>query len=135
MSKIGVRVWFDHVKRGEKKGEEIVWHTVSYYSYDPIIDNGGLLEVEGGWDIFGHSDENYVLEQDTRLKDMFGNKIYDGDIIHNLVYDCNSAVEQAPSGAWVAKDDKGEVYEIISDLDCIKVIGNIHKNGDLLNVD
>ncbi len=142
MRELKFRVWFDNVKRGENKGDEIIWHTVSYYGYDPIIDNGGLLEVEGGWDIFGHSDENYTIEQYTGLKDKNGKEIYEGDIVTFMVERFDSitlgfesedwhtaVVEWEQDDASYSFMDGNEPFSVRFEAE---VIGNIHENPELI---
>lgn len=134
MRELKFRVWFENVKRGHKKGDEIVWNIESYYDYDPIIDNGGLLEVEGGWDIHGHSDENYTVEQYTGLKDKNGKEIYEGDIVVNTYYDDGEMykvlwVDDSVAFGMESLDDM-ELYKL--PLESLEVIGNIHENAELL---
>lgn len=133
MRELKFRVWYENVKRGEKKGDEIVWHTESYYGYSPVIDNEGLLEVEGGWDICGNSDENYVIEQYTGLKDKNGKEIYEGDIIrcHGDDRFIAPVIRHEKSGGfcWVSCY-KEECF--IPESDEVEVIGNIHENKELL---
>lgn len=142
MRELKFRVWFDNVKRGEKKGDEIVWSTQSYYDYSPIIDNGGLLEVEGGWDIYGNSDENYTIEQYTGLKDKNGKEIYEGDIVRTKSCDqpnfSAGAIEMVQQMYLIMNSAHYRDPEIshceplghYCDTE-LEVIGNIHENPEL----
>ena len=162
MRSLKFRVWYENVKRGEKKGDEIVWSTKSYYDYSPIIDNGGLLEVEGGWDIWGNSDENYVIEQYTGLKDKNGKEIYEGDILEfdkdfddsaqryvpyfdeklaafgfriygYQYYISESGSEEFESEmSLISEMENYEREEIIFYTEYISRVGNIHENPELL---
>lgn len=154
MRELKFRVWFENVKLGEKKGDEIVWRTKSYYDYDPVIDNHGLLDIEAGWDIQGHSDEKYVIEQYTGLKDKNGKEIYEGDIVEAPIYgvwttgnsdaifgdkiwkllviwsdaDCGFLFKVIGS-----KNQPNRVYDILDQrLGAFEVIGNVHENAELL---
>ena len=140
MRELKFRVWYENVERGEKKGDEIVWSTKSYYDYNPIIDNGGLLEVEGGWDIYGNSDENYTIEQYTGLKDKNGKEIYEGDIVRwSFKVDRNSELTYTTDDVkWDSYDEEEWPYSTISGFtlpeseDGYEVIGNIHQNPELV---
>ena len=146
MRELKFRVWYENVRRGEKKGEEIVWSVKSYYDYSPIIDNGGLLEVDGGWDIYGNSDENYVIEQYTGLKDKNGKEIYEGDIVRTkfvgvepekwvIGWDISlcrfgyfHSYDRILEGHWSDHDLKVIDYR----KQPLEIIGNIHENPELL---
>ena len=135
MKELKFRVWFENVKRGRVIDGEIVWKTESYYDYDPVIDNNGLLDVEAGWDIQGHSDEKYIIEQYTGLKDKNGKEIYEGDIVTlngewEEIEDTDCSVITFENGCFRVGDGcENEAGSYLSDW---RVIGNVHQNADLL---
>ena len=90
--------------------------------------------------------DKLLLEQFTGLKDKNGKDIYEGDILawHSNVYrkhDWVGLVLYRGAGFAVQESDKS--YSSPEWLDCacrkdaniIEVIGNIHENPDLLEVD
>ncbi|MCW4397438.1 YopX family protein [Lentilactobacillus parabuchneri] len=92
------------------------------------------------------SPDNYIVEQFTGLKDKNGKEIYEGDILawHSNIYrkhDWVGLVLYRGAGFAVQESDKS--YSSPEWLDCacrkdvniVEVIGNIHKNPELLEED
>lgn len=85
-------------------------------------------------------DKTVIVEQCTGLKDKNGKLIYEGDIVsaitfvgHNRQFIVKYAEEDACFGLFVSKSmyiSFNKVYE-----DSFEVIGNIHKNPELLEAD
>lgn len=110
--------------------------------YDGFINKG---HCELGWvSSFGSlldSDE-YIIEQCTGLKDKNGKLIYEGDIVEIMVWDDieEDMVETKGKVYW-SKEDASFLIYVSFDEEYplygqeIKVIGNIHENADLLEVE
>ena len=89
--------------------------------------------------IMPYSDDDFIVEQYTGLKDKNGKKIYQGDI----VLDCYDGED-----TFIVKWDKDAVSFILTDTDNIlnvsfdnfypdkylEIIGNIHENQELLEI-
>ena len=82
--------------------------------------------------------KDWEVMQFTGLKDKNGKEIYEGDIILNDMSEHSSFVSwdeilfsfisnEIESNTWV------HLYEILEDINCYEVIGNIYENKDLLN--
>ena len=131
MRELKFRVWLENVECAREIDGELVWNTESYYDYDPIIDSNGLLDVEEGWDIQGHSDEKYIIEQYTGLKDKNGKEIYEGDIVSirnkNRKNEYDIGVVEFGKAAFRCPFLLGKYHS-----GQVEVIGNIHENADLL---
>lgn len=107
---------FHHTVR--EQGMVNVWHQHSQVSDD------------GEW----KDHENIELMQFTGLKDKNGVEIYENDIL-SLVYGSINMigyVKLEDSGEWILYKDKGNYLSVHSNIDRIKIIGNIHENPELL---
>ena len=134
MRELKFRAWLENAERARETDGEIVWKTESYYDYDPIINNNGLLDVEYGCDIIGNSDEKYIIEQYTGLKDKNGKEIYEGDIVSvrnkNRKNEYDIGVVEFGKAAFRCPFLLGKYHS-----GQVEVIGNVHENADLLKED
>ena len=136
MKELKFRAWLENVECAREIDGELVWNTESYYDYNPIIDSNGLLDVDYGCDIIGHSDEKYIIEQYTGLKDKNGKEIYEGDIVEYTTCYYGNTKRHRKVVEWSEwdSDDFGEPHNIgYSNLsECMVVIGNVHEDAELL---
>ena len=87
------------------------------------------------WDMFDPDD--YVWEQFIGLKDVNGKEIYTGDIVESSYKYAQPKVSQIiieNGNSYILGEDLATGNEmLVSDhISEIKVIGNVHKNTDLL---
>ena len=131
MRELKFRAWLENVERVRETDGKIVYNTESYYDYAPIINNNGLLDVEYGCDIVGNSDEKYIIEQYTGLKDKNGKEIYEGDIVSvrnkNRKNEYDIGVVEFGKAAFRCPFLLGKYHQ-----GQVEVIGNVHENADLL---
>ena len=100
------------------------------------IQNEFEERIELGMDCFSDylSNDDFIVEQYTGIKDKNDRKIYEGDIVS--VYDGHyiGSINQYPSGEWkiIWVAPKGTVDSLYAHRTVCEVIGNIHENPELL---
>lgn len=122
MREIKFRAYIKPLKRYAKNYE-----TILYYHQCNMEPTWTVNLISGEY----YDEESLIIEQDTGLKDKNGKEIYEGDILMNSTGE--------PIQHWVVKfcdggfvgEYKG-VIENLFELTHLEIIGNVHKDLELL---
>lgn len=103
------------------------------------IQNEFEERIELGMDCFSDylSNDDFIVEQYTRLKDKNGKEIYEGDIVSKHNSDLKGVVKQVKDGQWAIFWDNvpDGYYVLFKYSNLCEVIGDIHNNPELLEKD
>lgn len=132
---IKFRAWVKPLKRYANGIDTILYHKAC------DVEGGGIWSVVcEEWDSEVYECDNIVVEQYTGLKDKNGKEIYEGDRIKIEGSDTIYTVEYG-RGVWVARfgDESGDnicLFHYVQKDTVLyaEVIGNIHENPELLEV-
>lgn len=135
---IKFRAWFrptDEYKADyvDRYGKELPDLEVEYYTEEVFLDDSWV------------NTDNYksiIFEQYTGLKDKNGKEIYEGDILgdewgNGYISWCNKCkqFQYHISGECMACGGDVQWYELVVDDGKLEVIGNIHENPSLVEID
>ena len=106
-----------------------------------ITSDGSILAGDLNYDVessmLADVTDNVVIMMSTRLKDINGTEIYEGDIIQhsekpNPCFSYPFKVIQARTGEWRLDNFRCGTVLAFSNQDELEVIGNIYENPELL---
>lgn len=123
-----------------------VWDNENKSYNDPYSSAYYAMTQDGGLDFYVHGDiwkgadpGTYIVEWDTGLKDKYGKKIYEGDIVFFFTEHFDKA-----TGGFDGEDEHNATVEWFDNgfafmekipydpnIEC-EIIGNIHENPELL---
>ncbi|MCF2016138.1 YopX family protein [Listeria monocytogenes] len=105
------------------------------------VDAGSYISNSAG-EPFAYKIRPETVSQFTGLKDKNGKKIFEGDIVEIIEIDAFGNLDwnrlkgkvMFSEGAWLVTDNRSFAIPLWSEINEIKVIGNIHENPELLEV-
>ena len=113
----------------KKKFEEKGW---------VVNPEGEVLWIEYGEIVCGSNMKNYALLENTKIKDITGKEIFEGDIVETTrALNHIVGVVTMIKGCWYIQDGKDSYYRLKPRYGtCVnKVIGNVYENKELLEVE
>lgn len=107
------------------------YSAVPYGNY-ALSDDGELFWLESHCDCSELNTEVFIVEQCTGLKDKNGKLIFEGDIVSCMMNCPRRGVVEFYRNAFCLNENGSYSEDIIFSEKCCEVIGNIHKNKDLI---
>ena len=117
------RVW-------DTESKELIYDAENAYDYMHLCTGGRIIAADCFGDILAN--KRYIVEQCTGLKDKNGRLIYEGDIV-KFYDECYEIFFQDYTAAFKPVSTEG-LCIFMSDNEKMEVVGNIHENPKLLEV-